>query len=84
VNINGRIIQGNIFRIGASCGVVIEVNCPNQKEAERMRDFLERVLEAWLDANGFKVSAHTGYSDIEGENIEEILRQIARELISDE
>jgi len=84
VNINGKVIQANVFRIGASCGVVIEVNCPNGKEAERMRDFLARVLEAWLDAHGWKASAHTGYSDIEGESFEEIIREIARKLISDE
>lgn len=78
----GHLVQGSVFMIGASVGVVIEIKTPTQREAVHLRDELEsRLNAAIVAAEGIPVYS-SPYGNIEGADLEEIFSEIIKTVTS--
>lgn len=84
MDFSGRLIQGTVFNIGASCGVVIEINCPNRREAAKLRQNLQMVVDAAIQTHLANMEKESGYTVIGGQSLEEVISEITQNLLRSE
>ena len=58
MRVRGKLVQANVFQIGASVGVVLEMCTADIKEAEVLRESLLIVLDAFMKAKKQRSISH--------------------------
>jgi len=56
--VHGKLVQANVFQIGASVGVVLEMTTADIKEAVDLRESLLIVLDAFMKAKKQRPISH--------------------------
>lgn len=79
-----RIIQANVFQIGASCGVVIEFTTDSPKEAGKLRDTMMIVMDAVMKLKGQGSNMQNDEVELDGMTLHEIFEQIAESYLQSE
>ena len=74
----GSIIQGNVFQIGASCGVVIEFMAKDALEAAQLRETVQTALTAALDSQNLQVHSVEDVYELDGMSLNEVFEQVAK------
>lgn len=69
-------LQTDIVQIGRSVGVVLEFNFPNMEEAVRGREVLATVISAAVQTSGGLSLTPLRFSDLDGEELGEVFKDI--------
>jgi len=83
MQINGM-VQGNVFQMGASVGVVLEMSTVDVETAQALADVLRMKLDILIKASGGLPIWDSPPVDFEGEFYEEVIKEIARAFLRSE
>lgn len=76
-----RMIQSNVFQIGTSVGLVLELNCDTKKEADVLREVLQTVVEAEVKARGYAEPRPDGGDLVDMEDLYEVISKAVQNFI---
>lgn len=84
MGVQAGFMQGDVFMIGASCGVVLEFKTRTLAEAQQLRDILAIALDAAIKKNGGMSVMDNPFYELDGMTLHEIFNQIVETAVRGE